>query len=149
MTPVEFLQARLDEREAIARAAIGTAAFQKQTGRWSFEKVADPYGHIPIVFALADGGGKTQAADMSTAWESDERGAFIAANDPAYVLADIAAKRAILAEHHTVESAGRVFCSCCGLAELGMAPFAPCRTVRLLCQPFADHPDYEDLRWAA
>ena len=48
----EFLSARYDEDEAGARAAIGSAAFTKQTGRWSFEKVSGQYGETPIVFAV-------------------------------------------------------------------------------------------------
>lgn len=140
MTPVEFLSARYDEREAIARAAIGGAVFQSQTGRWSFEYVdLGGYG-IPFVFALADGGGKTQVADLSAAWSSAERGAHITANDPAAVLADIAAKRVILEacrqvqDHHISDDF-----TADSLADAVLAQ---------LMAPFAAHPDF-DPGWLA
>ncbi len=96
MTLAEFLLARIAEDEAVARQAIGKAVFQQQSGHWSFEHVTDQYGPIPLVFAIADGGGKTQVARLDTAWEREGRGHHIARWDPAHVLAECEAKRRIV-----------------------------------------------------
>jgi hypothetical protein len=148
---VEFLNARLREDEAVANAAIGTAVFQKQTGRWSFEHAANRFGVIPIVFAVADGGGKTQAALLESAWDREERGAHIARWDPVRVLAECAAKRAVL-ELHTPSEAWTVptmpgarqrrACVTCGNYEDGPVIDWPCATALAVAAPFASHPDY-------
>jgi len=96
-TLTDFLLARIGEDEAVAQAAVGTAVFDRQTGKWSFESVRTQFGEFPIVFALTESGAKTQAADLSSAWEQQERGAHIARHDPARVLAECEAKRRIVA----------------------------------------------------
>jgi len=91
VTIVEFLTARLDEREALARAAargeedpgwqasiLGTDGEVKT---WRGEPVA--------VYSDAD--------DVATYPLDADVALFISYNDPAHVLADIAAKRAIVA----------------------------------------------------
>jgi len=63
---------------------------------------------------------------------------------PAFVLADIAAKRAILDLH-----GGLSACPVCISDREGRYPEdwrndqTPCQTVRLLAEPFADHLDYQ------
>lgn len=57
------------------------------------------------------------------------------AHDPARVLREVAAKRAIMAEHL------RVGGSCRMCIEWPPEPW-PCRTVRLLAATWSDHPDY-------
>ena len=53
--------------------------------------------------------------------------------DPAFVLAECEAKRQIVKEHL---EAGETWCpSCDGQTQ-------PCKTLRLLALPYADHPDY-------
>ena len=69
---------------------------------------------------------------------------LIALHDPAAVLADIAAKRAILDLH-----GGLSACPVCISDREGRYPEdwrndqTPCQTVRLLAEPFADHLDYQ------
>lgn len=138
-----FLLARIVEDEAVARAAVGTAAFQTQTGRWVFEHVSGEFGTIPIVFAVADGGGKTQAALLETAWEREERGAHIARWDPARVLTECEAKRRIVELHTRATQDGHVCPSTRGEGTLWSFGGDPaCDTLRLLALPYADHPDY-------
>lgn len=59
---------------------------------------------------------------------------FVARHDPTRVLAEVAAKRAILDEHGEAPIS-RGQCGMC-MQEL------PCRTVRLLVQPYAAHPHF-------
>ena len=131
MTLTEFLLARIAEDEAVARAAVGTAAFSRQSGRWSFETVNDQFGPIPIVFAVADSGAKTQAANMESAWEREERGAHIARHDPARVLAECEAKRAIVKDAEWLLSGSDI-----DVREITDWLFGH------LALPYADHPDY-------
>jgi hypothetical protein len=63
---------------------------------------------------------------------------------PARVLREVAAKRAILAEHKPYETGGThlsgpVFCSTCGEED---AVEVPCGTLRHLAAVYSDHPDY-------
>lgn len=60
-------------------------------------------------------------------------GGHIVRHDPARVLREVEAKRAILALHF----ARGGYCNCCGGA-------APCLTVRLLGEMFAEHPEFRD-----
>ena len=61
------------------------------------------------------------------------------------VLREVEAKRAILADHATDPEVGCITsCKTCD-AEFSLYP---CRTVRLLALPYADHPDY-DQSWEA
>lgn len=99
MTLTEFLLARIAEDEAAARAATGAAVFSHQTGSWQFETVSGPGYESSIVFAVTDSGAKTQAADLTAAWEGQERGEHIARWDPARVLAECEAKRRIVSHH--------------------------------------------------
>lgn len=96
---VAFINARLDEIEHDAREAIGTAAFQRQTGHWVHRNVELSDYTALIVFAVAEGpegSARTQVADLTAAWEGPERAVHIARHDPARVLADVAARREIV-----------------------------------------------------
>jgi hypothetical protein len=149
MTLIEFLLARIAEDEAIAKAAVGKAAFQRQTGHWKFDHVQDKYGVIPLVFALADAGGKTQVARLDEAWDSEERGTYIARFDPARALAECDAKRRLINIHATTNyHGGPDACDMCTewddypyKVQEGIDKF-PCDTLRALALPYADHPDY-------
>lgn len=153
MTITEFLTARYDEDEADARAAVGTAVFQRQTGRWVHRNVELSDYTSLIVFAVAEGpeGARTQVADLTAAWEGPERAVHITRHDPARVLADIAAKRAIVALHKPVEdrnwksgvSHGYLWCGSCGSLDDSPEPY-PCRTVLAMVQPYAEHPDFDE-----
>lgn len=134
MTIVEFLTARVDEREAQAKAA--------SEGPW---RSGDTYGgHVSV-----EAPGWTVAANMDRA-DAD----LIAANDPAYVLADVAAKRAIIAAAfedgatidsewgccHDPEAIRRACMEADGLDCYGVKHAEA--AMKLLIQPFADHPDF-------
>lgn len=139
------------EDERVAREAVGTAAFQQQTGEWLFEYVPGEYGATPIVFAAADGGGRTQVANLETAWERDERGAHIARWDPARVLAECEAKRRLV--DYAFENAHIIdgeWGDSCSVDEIRAGR---CRdhgadaawdVLRLLALPFADRPGYRE-----
>lgn len=152
VTPVEFLTARYDEREAKAKAAT--------PGPWQDSGT--------ILAGVLGAGHQTVAACNSSEWDNQEysypasaeesaNSAFIAANDPAYVLADIAAKRAILELHEAVpyyglDQRGRWlpctgepklwYCGSCQDDDGIINGELPCDTLRILAAPFADHPDY-------
>lgn len=76
----------------------------------------------------------------------------IAANDPAGIIADLDAKLAILDEHQDVNEG---HCGTCVNGHWGYPTHGgsspqryPCRTLRILAQPYVGHPDHEDERWA-
>ncbi|MFI0900582.1 DUF6221 family protein [Streptomyces sp. NPDC020983] len=83
----------------------------------------------------------------------DEPGApvaHIARHDPAFVLADIDAKRRIMECHEPwVAENGDTICGRCGREHIDGRPGGhfPCQTLRLLALPYADHPDYRP-EWA-
>ena len=138
---VAFLRARLDEREARALAAAGTTE-----GRWTQDdphrapgRIVDDYGDFVTYDEMAP---------------SQEQGEFIADNDPAFVLADVAAKRRLIAGHGpgrvVDESNGRwasdpdswdpPWTKCTGHEWEAY----PCELLRLLALPYAGHPEYDE-----
>jgi hypothetical protein len=101
---VTFLRARLDEREAAAKAAGGDT--------W----VAEP--RTPGSYAVACDG---EPVVYDEGAPTEEQAAHIALNDPVFVLADVAAKRRILSRHRRygeVEPSGSALwndaCDGCG-----------------------------------
>lgn len=114
---VEFLTARLDEREQLARGVE--------------HAVGDQYD------ALTAAMGTTYGLSMvSLYWRS---------HDPARVLAEVAAKRAIVELHQpelveTINADGDErsgdICTCCDEVW-------PCDTLKLLALPDDAHPDYK------
>lgn len=120
-TITEFLNARYAEEEAAAREAT--------PGPWKTED-ADEYG--AEVYTAT---GTAVAVSREGGGVGLEDAAHIALWDPARVLREIAAKRAILELH----------------AEAGMGDCAhssdPCPTLRHLAAVYADHPDYQP-EWA-
>jgi hypothetical protein len=141
---VAFLKARLDEDEAVAREAGG------QRWRWDhgFGAMCNdkdcPYGHL-----VADGEPPTllmevHGFDIHQPWQGAEH---IARWDPARVLAEVAAKRAILGIHEPVSLAPKFHpevrvCARCGTVGEDEIDW-PCDTVLALALPYADHPDYD------
>lgn len=127
MDPVEFLTARLDEDEAVARAAISGQGDEgwithDPDASSSDERVVHP--HVGIVH------------------EHVQR-VHIVRWDPWRVLADVEAKKQIAKIHvrrpavvGATEPKG-YRCRCCQTAY-------PCTTVRWLIQPFAAHSDYDE-----
>lgn len=124
---IAFVRARLDEREALAIAAKKfhptpwrldpDVETTMDTGRWVADANADG-----VLVANGDAPAK-----------------FYAAIDPAYVLADVAAKRQIIA---LSIAATRQFQAKDSAFAQG-ASFALYRTVKILALPYADHPDYQ------
>lgn len=133
MTLVEFLTWLLDEREATARKAA-----ERDGEHWSAE------------------------SDWSTESETSD---LVAHHDPAWVLADVEAKRQIVKEHplmlrdigwldedreeayEELEVCARCVPKHSHFATRADVPTGPCRTVRLLALPYAQHPDYQQ-EWA-
>jgi hypothetical protein len=74
--------------------------------------------------------------------DDDEAAAYdIARNDPARALADVEAKRRIVAEH--ARMAPR-YCRTCDYAGEQDGRRYGCTTLRLLALPHAGHPDYQE-----
>lgn len=117
LTLTEFLLARLDEDEEAAQAA--PMREWEQGGEFWHRGNPDP---TPLM-------------------------RHVLAHDPARVLAEVAAKRALVAEH-TAPPPWEKQCPRCGdvenqVAYEGPEPYpAPCPTLRLLALPHAGHPDY-------
>ncbi|SFY52079.1 DUF6221 family protein [Streptomyces sp. F-1] len=129
---VEFLRARLDEDERVAQAA-GGAWVDGPAANWvTAVPVGESSGPVHRV-ALAITGGERD---------------HIVRHDPARVLAEVDAKRRLLAEHELVPAGqgGELGCDIC-VATPSWGPevvSGPCTTLRLLALPFADHPDYRE-----
>lgn len=136
-----FIKARLDEVEHDAREAIGTAAFQQQTGRWVHRDVELSDYTALIVFAVAEGpegSARTQVADLTAAWEGPERAMHIARHDPARVLAEVATTRSIVSNMCSLhEGAWQYDDARTAVEHLTLT------TVRRLAQLDADHADYD------
>lgn len=143
-----FLTARLDEDEQVARDAT--------PGPW----LAD-YGDDDEVYTMSDPVRTSEAnpdvCDYAVIRyirggardRTEANMVYIARHDPARVLADIAAKRRILARHRNFDFpfnpdgdgpgdyAWTAHCDCCS------QPW-PCPDLRDLASQFADHPDYKE-----
>lgn len=139
MTLVEFLTARLDELEAIARAAAAATTHADGDGmHWRGSPDGDVYE------------GESSAYVATGPWGSDlgVTGLHIAANDPAHVLADIAAKRRIVERHSQVET-GTIkdhggedevtYCGHCG-TDLDEGD---CPDLLDLASIYSERPDYD------
>jgi hypothetical protein len=123
---VQFLRARLDEDEALAREA--------PPGPWHIGNAVDPTQpcHVhtfPGARMVADG----------LNWLAAEH---IARQHPARILSEVAAKRRIIAEH----ALNGWVCTTCDNGEVEQT--FPCPTLRILAVPYADHPDYR-AEWRA
>lgn len=144
MDVVEFLDARLNEDERIARRAgdvrsSGTPGAQNWTyHRERFEVSADVPGWS--IAAKKIGGHGDPICDVD--------GEHIARWDPARVLAELKAKRLIIELHTPKSSSSGLYCPTCSDLDLGGDPVGewPCDTVRYLTMPYAAHSDC-DLAW--
>jgi hypothetical protein len=135
---VAFITARLDEDARLAEAAaVDAGSAVKPDPDWR-----DGGGSVVANGIIAYG---LQNMEMDASVS-----AHIARHDPARVLAEVAAKRRILARHGATER-GR--CKACLTARAGRhqedwdADPHPCDTLKLLAAPDADHPDYQ-AEWA-
>lgn len=136
-TLVEFLAARLDEDEAAARAATA--------GPWH-----DDGGCISSAgYQITDYGAYTRADGEAEEWEERQQhadSAHIARHDPARVLREVAAKRAIieLADEasgldQSVDLDRRV-----GTRDMEEEPFVGDLILRQLAAVYSDHEAYRD-----
>jgi hypothetical protein len=131
VTIAEFIAARLNEDEALAKAA-------------------DRSGWIPQDEGLAfegpdtDGDGGQLSADTRVNQE------HIARWDPERVLAEVYAKRQIGAQHDELiphapdPRTNRIQHYCRTCSAVDDQDYFTCATIRLLALPFASHPDYRE-----
>lgn len=159
LTLTDFLRARLDERDARARAAIDPA---RPGTHWQWVRstddvmVAQPaWQDMPVSlrtveeYLTTSGVGDLPAFVLNGVEVDDPRALpHIAINDPAYVLADVDAKRRLIAEYEAAEARvhdddqrpeGQEW-------NLGRRQ-ALWQALRLLALPDASHPDYRS-EWA-
>jgi hypothetical protein len=142
---ITFLRARLDEREARARAAT-----QGQHGRWmTFEgKHYDDGRARQAVTVFEDADGPWPGEDVLTncsydhSVEEQEEAdlLFIVDNDPAIVLDDVVAKRHLLnwlSGELAVDYGGAE-----AVGEHMRATFTA--ALKVLALPYVDHPDYRE-----
>lgn len=126
-TIAEFLTARLDEDQATAEAAADRDSGEWFMGRkWNVYRAEDvsPEDDEETNELVVYGNVKSQSE-------------HIARYDPARVLAEVAAKRALL--KRLEEDADR----CTDDAEWRGASFALDKVLEYLAAPYADHPDYD------
>ncbi|MEU8690324.1 DUF6221 family protein [Streptomyces sp. NPDC048665] len=124
-----FLRDRFEEEERVARDAVAGAP----GAVWGV--VAD---EIEQVLTSRDGGSTHTPMVQFGAEDPVKLLTHVARHDPARVLRELRAKRALVAEHRTGDG-GR-----CRTCREGGHPRAPCTTLRLLALPFAGHPEYDD-----
>ena len=138
---ISFLNARLDEDEAAARAAL---PIYGPGWRPENSKVA---GLGPARIWGKDS--KRPVAEAARRVSA----AHITRHDPARVLREVAAKRAILAEHGPSRRDASRCRVCTAIAHTGMGHAdarrfrAPCPTLLFLAAVYSDHPDYR-AEWA-
>jgi hypothetical protein len=126
MTITEFLTARLDEEESIARAGVSSQAdpengwgYISDPGDVSHRALTPHVGHI----------------------HEDVQAAHIIYWHPYRVLADVAAKRRISFLHVPPQVSTIPGKLCRECADHDDTP-RPCATMLALLQPYADHPDF-------
>lgn len=139
MTIAEFLEARIVEDEDLARKA--------DSGRWLPEDKGVTFEFYGEEFPE----GEAQARMVADTRANQNH---IAQWDPTRVLAECAAKRAILGLHGPVKDDGwlsgsahdYLWCGSCGSIDDSPEPH-PCDTLKALAAIYADHPDYQQ-EWA-
>jgi len=132
VTITEFLQARLDETEAAAKAAT------EVDGQWFTPGPGAGEWAVRQNKAIVDCPAGIVVFDEGC--PTDEQAAHIALHDPARVLREVEAGRKILAEHVPVRHQGRLMCATC----LAACTFWPCPTLLALAAVHRDHPDWRE-----
>jgi hypothetical protein len=149
MDIVAFLSGCLDEYQARAEAALAHdpapwTADATDTGTAGQSRMAGGFG---VVINASDGS-LWDCEGSSTLCMTAPAARFVAANDPARVLADIAAKRRVLARHQPSSLGG---CEGCGWDDReGCYRYEDepaCPELRDAAAPFADRPGYNPA-WA-
>ena len=136
---VEFLKARLAEDERRALAVDDNSA--PWTGQWVVRGEAlKAYNGWTLIYKKAGDDTLFRPGLL----------AHIARHDPARVMREVEAKRAIVDEHPITtgwdgDGSNRPICLTCSTADQSGGiegdPY-PCRTLRLLASPYADHDGY-------
>ena len=116
MTLVEFLQARLAEDELTALAAVDGSP--RWRTNFDYRDVKDEHGHYVV--------------EADSRHPSLEQAAHIARHDPSRALAEVEAKRLLIAEYLRLDAAG-------DLHTRGIIG----DILRALCSVYAEHPDYK------
>lgn len=149
-TLVEFLTARLDEDERAAHAAA--------PGPWTYGDIESVAGGTLYdqTVAIASVQWDNARPDpriqrFRPEAQADATGEHIARHDPARVLAEVAAKRAIVELHglhpncHAdIDGPDYLICAICHDYRRHDAARWPCATLRALALPHADHPEYRE-----
>jgi hypothetical protein len=147
MELADFINDRLDEDEAAARACAdssGNLLWRDHLVQASGDRTirTDPGARPVARIRLVD----SQAYDGRTL-DPDACAAHIARHDPARALREVAAKRAILAEHaedgHWCRRPADTGWVVYEAGERVVKTF-PCGTVRDLAAVWSDHPDYPE-----
>lgn len=134
---ITFLRARLDEDERIAREVTDAIWYQSTLP-------GDQY-NIAVVITrrtdLASGNDQFVAKCGIEVLENGEyNAAHIARWDPARVLAEVKTKRRITTRHSwPAQYAADLATENCPTCEVK----PPCATLRILAEPYAGHPDYD------
>ena len=147
---IDFLRARLDDDEWIARAATpGHDSWHStRMGSVTSSAVYDDQWRLvsaPLYHTYQPSGG---AVTNGPAYLRDDvLSEHIARHDPARALREVEAKRRILEEH--TPALTNSSCRICTTREEGVDRQSrryrfPCPTIRLLALPYSDHPDYRD-----
>lgn len=160
---IEFLNARLREDEATARAAVDPT---RPGTHWHWVTnatdtpvvagdLAEAQQHQPVSLRTVEESLTVVGALPAVVLHGEEvhpgAGDHIARHDPARVIREVRAKRALLTHHRPVSVDGlHPWCRICVHTdpEVGThhEPW-PCPTVRVFAAPYADHPDYAP-EWA-
>lgn len=148
---VAFVTARLDEDQAVADAAQ-----EADPAPWT----VDAGGTVSTGQRFGHGAGLVTAADEVALWGCEgtdflcmtaPTAAHVGRNDPARVLAEVAAKRRVLERHKTPSGMGDFYRVCHGCGHdygSGWTRYLvdDCPELRDLAVVYADHPDYAE-RW--
>ena len=131
-----FVKARLDEDEAAAWDAADGDSGRWFTGeKWNVYRAED---------TAPDAG--TDEHDLVVYGNVKSQSEHIARHDPARVLREVAAGRAILAEHFPEDRGESLPGADCGVCYYTGTPGSPaqwpCLTLRSLAGIWDDHPDY-------
>lgn len=152
---LQFLRARLDEDEEIARAAT----WDEHSGVWTARPPQARHERYTVVDYLDDGVVVVTPENADT----EGVGEHIARHDPARILREVTAKRGTIELHGLVyrnvtwleggaeTTAELPVCGHCvprhsAYRDRDDVPEGPCTTLRLLAYAYADHPDYRP-RW--
>jgi hypothetical protein len=135
----DFLLAQIAADEEVARAAT--------PGPWWYDPTKwNSISHEESVFTGERGLSATTVASTGPGDDAQSMAdaAHIARHDPARVLAECAAKKAIVAEHPRCDIHDRPGSECDACQTCGDGSLWPCPTLRALALPYRDAPSFDD-----